>query len=315
MLFTLNQSALSSVAASAKVGPDQIKNLHIRVDVSNGIIWNFIARQAPSYFSHQLLDDIRFVQNAIDATDEIPGVSLVPEKVRYLVFGSENPDVFSLGGDLQLFRNLILERDRAGLTSYAIKATDAVFHHSTNPRNILSFSLVRGVAMGGGFEAALAANVLVAERGSRLGFPEVLFGLFPGMGAYTFLKRRVGEKPARSIIESAKNYSAEELFDLGIVDVLADRGEGEKAIYSYIARHANRPGVLAFRRAVEISEKANIDELYSIAEMWVETALHLPAEHIRRIDRLVASQKKNYGASEEFREIYRPKASRLVAIA
>ena len=61
--------------------------------------------------------------------------------------------------------------------------------------------------MGGGFEAALAGNVLVAERGTRLGFPEVLFGLFPGMGAYTLLRRRVDAVTAEKIILNAKNSS------------------------------------------------------------------------------------------------------------
>lgn len=51
--------------------------------------------------------------------------------------------------------------------------------------------MVQGDAFGGGLEFALSSNILVAEQGTRLGFPEILFNLFPGMGAYTFLYRKV----------------------------------------------------------------------------------------------------------------------------
>ena len=47
-----------------------------------------------------------------------------------------------------------------------------------------TISLVQGDALGGGFEAALCGDIIIAEKQARFGFPEVLFNLFPGMGAY-----------------------------------------------------------------------------------------------------------------------------------
>jgi DSF synthase len=47
---------------------------------------------------------------------------------------------------------------------------------------VITASLVQGRALGSGFECALASDVIVAETGARMGFPEVLFNLFPGMG-------------------------------------------------------------------------------------------------------------------------------------
>lgn len=155
-------------------------------------------------------------------------------------FSDQKIQHLSLGGDLRLFRDLIARRDRHGLELYSRKATDAIFHHAANSADVMTFSLVQGTAMGGGFEATLAGNVVVAERGARLGFPEVLFGLFPGMGAYTLLRRRVDCATAK-IILGAKNYTAEELHRMGIVDVLCEPGEGEHAVYSYISRQAHRP--------------------------------------------------------------------------
>ena len=79
---------------------------------------------------------------------------------------------------------------------------------------------------------------------------------------------------------------------MGIVDVLCEPGEGEHAVYSYISRQAHRPGVLAFRRALNRARAVDRQELYAIADEWVDTAMNLPHENLKRIDRLVAGQRK-----------------------
>ena len=57
--------------------------------------------------------------------------------------------------------------------------------------------------MGGGFEAALAGDVVVAERQSSMGFPEVLFNMFPGMGGHTLLLQRLPSKRAEQLLSLA----------------------------------------------------------------------------------------------------------------
>ena len=57
---------------------------------------------------------------------------------------------------------------------------------------IVTISLVRGNALGGGFEIALSGDVIIAERSAMMGFPEILFNCFPGMGAFQTLSSRVG---------------------------------------------------------------------------------------------------------------------------
>lgn len=302
MLITLDnpQRALRDETSFDDLPPP--RNLELRFEEQSGILWKYIGAGATPYFSHELLDDIRQVQNRIRNRVDGNGRFGTGGAVKYVVFASRIPGVFSLGGDLRLFRTLIAARDRAGLMRYARKATDAVFYHASNFGNAMSFSLVQGVAMGGGFEAALAGNILVAEKGSRLGFPEVLFGLFPGMGAYTLLRRRIDAITAERIILSARNYPAEELHEMGIVDILCERGEGEAHIRSYVSRQASRPGSVAFRQAINRCQAINRDELYSISDSWVETALGLPDEYLRRIDRLVANQDRNFAHAVQEQE-------------
>ena len=149
-------------------------------------------------------------------------------------------NVFNLGGDLAIFLQLIKNSDREGLLNYAVKCIDTLYRNMIHVDcELTTIALVQGDALGGGFEGALPSNVLIAERGTKLGLPEVLFNLFPEMGAYSLLARKVGPVKAEEIILSGKLYLAEELYDLGIVDILAEKGEGETAVYQYI-NAANR---------------------------------------------------------------------------
>lgn len=80
---------------------------------------------------------------------------------------------------------------------------------------------VNGVAFAGGFELVLAADVVVAARGARLGDRHVRHGVVPGWGATVLLPERVGRRAARLLL-SGVDLTAEELRDLGVVDVVVD---------------------------------------------------------------------------------------------
>ena len=86
---------------------------------------------------------------------------------------------------------------------------------------------------------ALSSNIIVAEKGSRLGFPEILFNLFPGMGAYTLLYRKVGMKITEELITSGNTYTAEDLAKMGVVDILVPQGEAEKYVFELMQKQKN----------------------------------------------------------------------------
>jgi DSF synthase len=156
---------------------------------------------------------------------------------------------------------------------------------------IITMALVQGDALGGGFEHALAFDILVAERSARLGLPEIVFNLFPGMGAYSFLRRRVGRKMAEKFILEGKIYTAAELHDMGIVDILAEDGEGENAIVDYCRRNANRfAAERAVYRARRVSNPVELEELLEITNIWAETALTLTEADVRKMERLADAQ-------------------------
>ena len=159
--------------------------------------------------------------------------------LEYYMQGSRIPGIYNLGGDLAFMVECVRVGDHEALRKYAYDCVQVVFNIFTGfNRDVVSIAVIEGDALGGGFEAALCCNFIVAERRARFGFPEILFNCFPGMGAYSFLSRRIGPKLAAEMMQNGKIYSAAEMYEMGIVNHLADDGCGKEAAVNYIKAEA-----------------------------------------------------------------------------
>jgi DSF synthase len=156
-----------------------------------------------------VLEELRRFQEKIGRSSDNEGKGW---GVRYVILASVTPGVFNFGGDLRLFIRCLKENDPETLHRYAKECIDVLYAHSVGFHlPVTTISLVQGDALGGGFEAALASDILVAEKQSQFGFPEVLFNLFPGMGAYNLLQRRIGMQKTERMLLNGKLLRAEDL--------------------------------------------------------------------------------------------------------
>ena len=214
-----------------------------------------------------------------------------PGKLRSLVLASE-ASAFNLGGDLELFSQLIRDNNRERLLAYARRCVEGVHHvHTGFGGDMHTVALIQGDALGGGLEMALACHTIVAEEGVGMGLPEVLFGLFPGMGAYSFLCKRVSPRQAEKMILSGEVYSSEEMYRLGVVDVLVPKGQGESAVQDLIRQHQRAPhSHMAMNAVRKIGQPVSYEELMGITEVWVDTALALGDKSLRTMERIVRAQ-------------------------
>ncbi len=275
----------------ARYGEDtgsQYSQLNTYYDSEYRIGWFLMSGEPRPCFTPTLLNDLTSYLGNVKA--EMAYSS--NKKYDYLVVGSDVEGVFNLGGDLNLFRSLIQERNREGLLSYAIQCVD-ILHQNMNHFNLdlTTVSLIQGDALGGGFESALSSNLIIAERGVKLGLPEVLFNLFPGMGAYSILSRKVGAVAAEKMILSGKLYTSEELYEMGVIDILADKGEGEQALYKYIKAARRSPNTYrSISKVKDICNKIPYEELVDIANVWADAALNLTDKDLRMMERLVSRQ-------------------------
>lgn len=279
--------------------------IRVEHDASNDTHWCFMhAQQAfadPSYracFSPKMLRELRlFARSAIDKVEQAAAES--PTHLAHVVLGSDT-HVFNLGGDLALFLKLIQAKDREGLLHYATECVDSIhlLHTRMHP-NVHTIGLVEGDALGGGFELALACQTIVAEKGVQMGFPEVLFGLFPGMGAYSLLSQRVSPKLAEEMMLNGVMYSSDELHRMGVVDVLVPKGEGVRAVHELVRQNRRIAGArLALHRVREGAHPVSHEELMRITRIWVDTAMQLNDRQLRTMERLVRAQLRRPGPQE-----------------
>ena len=284
---------MSNVAYINEITPEQQpfanqSQLKTYYDSKNKIGWFLMIGAPRPSFTLRLLDDIsNYLDSVKREMAETNG-----EKYDYLVVGSDVEGVFNLGGDLELFSKYIVDKNRDALLSYALKCIDILYQNMFHyDLDLTTISLIQGDALGGGFEAALSSNVIVAERGVKMGFPEVLFNLFPGMGAYSLLSRKIGFDTAEKMILSGSLFSAERLYDMGVVDILAEQGEGEVAVYRYIqSTNKARNTFKSMRKLKDICNQVSYQELADIAAVWADAALQLTAKDLRMIKRLVRRQ-------------------------
>jgi len=248
-------------------------------------------------FNPDLLEDLRIFGLWVLQNEGIIRVGEVEAPVQFSILASDTPGVFQLGGDLDLFQSLIDARDRAGLARYGRACIDVLYRNYIGyDLDLTTISCVQGQCLGGGFEAALASEVVVAERRARFGFPEILFNLFPGMGAYSFVARAVKQKVTEEILTSGQIYTADEMRDKGLIEIVADDGQGEAAVVALMQRRKSAHRALArVRRRIQ---RLTESELTDIVDIWVDAALRLNPRDLRLMQLLVARQSKLDGAGE-----------------
>jgi len=276
------------------------QTLRVVEDPERGIYWcnmhaNLAAMPGRACFSTQLVDDIVNYQHDLAERLRVERAQGV-DRLTHVVLASDN-EAFNLGGDLDLFCRLIRLGDRARLLDYARRCVVGVHaFHAGLDAGAHTIALVQGDALGGGFEAALSCHTIVAEEGVQMGLPEVLFDLFPGMGAYSFLCQRIAPRMAEKLMLEGNMYDSEELHRMGLVDVLAPRGQGVRAVEEVIRNNRRIPHArVAMHQVRALSQTATLAEMMRITEIWVDTALQLGEKSLRTMDRLVRAQVRRSG--------------------
>ena len=272
----------------------EYEQVEVKFEPEHAVAWTYLNPMGAPCFNLGILEELRAHDEAIESS----GGRLLHEgdlrQIRYYVVASKTENVFNFGGDLALFIQLVRAHDRDALTHYAKLCVRNMYSRICNYNSPLTtISLVQGEALGGGFETALSSNVIIAERRSRMGLPEILFNLFPGNGAYSLLGRRVGMRRAEEMILSGRVYTAEEMHKAGVVDVLAEDGAGEAAVRDYIRCNARRRnGMQAVFSCRQHFHPVTYEELLNIANLWVNAALRLEEKDLKLMSRLARSQSR-----------------------
>lgn len=246
-------------------------------------------------FAVPILTELRRMQKDLRGVADTS--SIAPRAGRdfdFMIVASSTPGVYNLGGDLALFHKLVREQNRKALTAYARLCVDVVRDNAeAYGAPITTIAAVQGSCLGGGFEAALSCDVIIAEDHVKFGFPEILFGLFPGMGAVNFLTRRVTQAATVRLLLGGNTYSAAEMHELGLVDQVVAKGEALNAANAYIekrkrAAHASA----AVHECIRGCQHFNDEEFDNIITRWVDAALKLTERDLDKMIRLSDAQER-----------------------
>lgn len=259
-------------------------NLRVKIDQEFKILWVGIDLQDKLCYSLEFLDNLTYVKDLIV-------YFIQKENIKYVIAYSLNKGVWNLGGDLDFFIDCIKNNKKNLLQEYAYKCIDLVYNYNNSyEMDVFSSCVIQGNAYGGGFESALSGNYILSEESAKFSFPEVIFGTFPGMGAYSFLTKKVGFNKANEIINSGKTYTANEIFELGIINKVCEDGMGIAEMNMLIRsgeieKYVNNP-------FLNICNKVSKKELLDVVDIWLEKVLSLTEDNLNRMLKLSNFQKR-----------------------
>lgn len=281
----------AAMRLAARLGGLDLFELALEIDIDLCAVWCFQQHREGGSFAPRLLRDIRAVQRALqdfhrDEPEEAGA------QAKFLIWASGIDGIFNLGGDLRYFERLVRLQDHQRLRAYALSCVDVCYaNYSGLNAPMIVGALVAGDALGGGMESALSCDFMIAEEQAKFGLPEMLYGLFPGMGAYSFLMRRIGQAKTESLILQGHLHSAAEMAALDLVDKVVARGSGQAEMRRHLGKmlrrfNASRAIYNARRRCFPIG----FQEMADIVEEWVGVAMRLTDYDLRKMTKLAAAQ-------------------------
>lgn len=272
------------------------KNIEIELDTQAPILWCWMRQPGKPVVTDDLLFDLKAMHRTMpEILDALPA-----DAVKYYAFASRAANTYSLGGDLAFFADSVRTGNREAIHAYAHRCIDVLAQHVVAfNRPLITMALVQGDALGGGFETALSCDLIVAERSAKMGLPEILFNLFPGMGAYSFLSRKLGPVEATRLITEGSVHTAEKLHEIGLVDVLANDGEGVYALREYVKQNQRWHNAhVALRQAKRRVNPVTEQELREVVDIWVDAVFRLTDADLKRMGRLTAAQERRRQAAQ-----------------
>ncbi|WP_449545355.1 crotonase/enoyl-CoA hydratase family protein [Lelliottia amnigena] len=267
--------------------PERFTQLAGYYEEERRTLWMLLRAQPRPCFNHALIEEIMNMSWLVRQSGYA---------VDFWVTGSLVPEMYNTGGDLRFFVECIQNGRREALRAYARACVDCVHAASRGfDTGAITLAMVEGSALGGGFEAALAHHFVLAQRDARLGFPEIAFNLFPGMGGYSLVARRAGMKMAEELIYKGESHTAEWYAQYGLVDVLFESGHSYVSTRTFIdTLQPKLNGVRAMLRARQRVMQLPRSELMDITEDWVDAAFCLEPKDIAYMERLVMLQNRHH---------------------
>ena len=161
----------------------------------------------------------------------VTALAIMEAQAHAFIIYSEMKPGFCAGADLRE----LYQRSQAMEQAEATKGVRDFLERIHRVLNIIDASplttiaAVHGVTFGGGFELALACDLIVADKMARFCFPELRLGLIPGFGGIPRLKRDLGNAVVRDLLLTGRSFNATKAQQIGLVSQVVGEGEALRA--------------------------------------------------------------------------------------
>ncbi len=190
--------------------------------ISDGVIELALHREPCNELGSASLDELEKFANAL---------AMMQAEAHALIIYSEMKPGFCAGADLrELYqRSQAMEKAEAarGVRDFLERIHRVLNQIDAAP--LTTIAAVHGVTFGGGFELALACDLIIADKMSRFCFPELRLGLIPGFGGIPRLKRDLGNAVVRDLLLTGRSINASKAQQIGLVSQVVGEGEALRA--------------------------------------------------------------------------------------
>jgi enoyl-CoA hydratase/carnithine racemase len=188
--------------------------------VAEGVLELTLHREPCNQIGSATLEDLERFTEALEAAGDAAHVIILHSTLKC---------GFSAGADLrELFHHSqqVAETERlSGIRDFLERIHRVMNALDGGPLPVIA--AVHGVCFGGGFELALTADLIIADRTARFCFPELRLGLIPGFGGVPRLKRDLGNAVVRDLLLTGRSINATKAQAVGLVSQVVAEGQAQ----------------------------------------------------------------------------------------
>jgi enoyl-CoA hydratase len=214
----------------------------VRVELDERVATIRLDRPPMNAINSEVQEELRAAADEVTRNADVRAV---------VVFGGEK--VFAAGADVKEFAG----QDHEYLTRDAARVISSIDSIARIPKPVIA--AVTGYALGGGCELALAADFRIAADNAKLGQPEILLGIIPGMGGTQRLPRLVGPARAKDLIFTGRFVEAQEALEIGLVDAVVPAAEVYSSAVAMAQKLAKGPALALAAAKAAIDEGLDVD--------------------------------------------------------
>ena len=186
-----------------------MKYEHIILEIHNKIAWiKFNRPEQLNAMNAAMMDEIIHALDFVNKADS--------SEIGVVVITGAGK-AFMAGADIKEYA----QQTEAQFDAFQLKGHSLYAGIENNSKVIIA--AINGYAFGGGFEIALACDMIVASAGAKMGLPEILLNLIPGGGGSLRLTKKIGINLTNEIVMTGRTLVAEEMHARGVINYIYPR--------------------------------------------------------------------------------------------